>query len=547
MFPYSGAYGSGAADRVNKFWPVLGNHDWGAGLYPNCGGRAGPYLQFFPALNGSRYYTITYEHVQFFMLDSDCSEADGTSATSVQGSWLKAQLAASTATWKVVVMHHPPHSSGSHQSTVRMQWPFQSWCVRSSGSAQLALTVRDTPLARRAFRNEARPLITDDSVPAVHPTHKHVHDHNVFNVAHRRGADATLAGHDHNYERVLKDGGFPNFVNGLGGKNTRSFSTIVSGSAARFTGAGGAQLIEANATSIVFKFHAVTAGTPLIDCYAIHKASGATTYETCVPGAMSVLSNAQLTSATEGSQGTAFRYRNVTNSGAPPAGWTALAYDDGGWAAGPAPLGYGPDLAWATTLVANGDVGGSYLFRRTFCLTQAQYDHLQQHGSALYVASDNRASVWLNGASVLAEDSTANHDISYWNSMAVSLPSGGYVVGQNVIAAQVWNTAGSSDAGFDLDIRINTGLWSTAPDANCGAATTYSALNNASLAGDATTNPAALVFRHAADTTSSLAASDWTAAGYDDGGWASGRVPMGYGPDHAWETTLASNSATGGT
>lgn len=27
MYPYSGAYGSGAPSKVNHFWPVPGNHD----------------------------------------------------------------------------------------------------------------------------------------------------------------------------------------------------------------------------------------------------------------------------------------------------------------------------------------------------------------------------------------------------------------------------------------------------------------------------------------------------------------------------------------
>lgn len=83
---------------------------------------------------------------------------------------LQNQLAASTATWKVVMLHHSPFSSGAdHGSITRLQWPFQTW-----------------------------------------------------------GADVVLSAHDHLYERILKSG-FPYFVNGIGGASTYAFGTPVAG------------------------------------------------------------------------------------------------------------------------------------------------------------------------------------------------------------------------------------------------------------------------------------------------------------------------------
>ena len=109
--------------------------------------------------------------MEIFALSSDCNEADGTSSTSIQALWLQNMLTASTATWKVVMLHHAPFSSGGgHNSITRVQWPFKAW-----------------------------------------------------------GADIVLSGHDHHYERILKDGGFPYFVNGLGGKSLYGFGTINSG------------------------------------------------------------------------------------------------------------------------------------------------------------------------------------------------------------------------------------------------------------------------------------------------------------------------------
>lgn len=59
---------------------------------------------------------------------SDCNEPDGTTSTSVQAQWLQASLAASTAVWKFVLLHHSPYSSGStHGTNPRTQWPFEAW------------------------------------------------------------------------------------------------------------------------------------------------------------------------------------------------------------------------------------------------------------------------------------------------------------------------------------------------------------------------------------------------------------------------------------
>src|SRR5207249_2244460 len=98
VYPYKGNYGLGATN--NEFWPCLGNHDWHAT-------GALPYLNYFTLPGNERYYTFTRGPVQFFSLDSDSSEPDGRSSTSKQGLWLKSQLAASSALWKLVYTHYP--------------------------------------------------------------------------------------------------------------------------------------------------------------------------------------------------------------------------------------------------------------------------------------------------------------------------------------------------------------------------------------------------------------------------------------------------------
>lgn len=119
IYPYKGFFGAGAA--INRFFPVLGNHDWMAS-------RAAPYQGYFTLPGNGRYYDFAWGPVHFFALDSDDQEPDRTTFQSRQAQWLKSALAAAPEPWKVVYFHHPPYSSGSaHGSDVNMQWPFRVW------------------------------------------------------------------------------------------------------------------------------------------------------------------------------------------------------------------------------------------------------------------------------------------------------------------------------------------------------------------------------------------------------------------------------------
>lgn len=198
IFPYKGKYGAGA--DVRRFFPALGNHDWG-----NNGPK--PYYNYFSFYNEKGYYDFTQGSVHFFILDSDPKEPDGTSITSKQAKWLKSGLAASTAQFNIVVLHHAPYSSGDHGSNVYMQWPYKDW-----------------------------------------------------------GADAVLAGHDHIYERLIVNN-LPYFVNGIGGAELYGYGTILPESQVRFNQDFGAMRVEAGSTSI--KFQAYTRSGVLVDEYIL--------------------------------------------------------------------------------------------------------------------------------------------------------------------------------------------------------------------------------------------------------------------------------------
>lgn len=213
---YTGSYGAGSP--TNRFFPVLGNHDWatrtGSPALPT------PYLNYFTLPGNERYYTFTQGPIQFFALDSgdksgtitDGFDPDGYTSTSVQAQWLQAQLAASTAPWKIVYSHHYPYGSGHDGNDTYMQWPFKEW-----------------------------------------------------------GASAVLTGHAHIYER-LSVGGLPYFIDGLGGESIDTFSsTIQPGSQVRYNGDYGAMRIDATDTQIQFQF--VTRTGQVIDTYTLQTSS----------------------------------------------------------------------------------------------------------------------------------------------------------------------------------------------------------------------------------------------------------------------------------
>ena len=198
IYPYTGGYGTGAT--TNRFFPILGNHDWET---PN----AQPYLNYFTLPGNERYYNFTRGPVQFFMLDSDSREPDGITASSTQAQWLQNGLSASSTPWQIVVLHHAPYSSGEHQSNPTLQWNYAA-----------------------------------------------------------QGADAILSGHDHTYERILRNG-IPYFVNGLGGGPIYSFGTTVQGSQVRYNANYGAMLVQASEAQISFQF--IARNGTLIDSYVV--------------------------------------------------------------------------------------------------------------------------------------------------------------------------------------------------------------------------------------------------------------------------------------
>jgi predicted phosphodiesterase len=110
-----------------NFFPTAGNHDITdpVNYYLNDATYLTNFTDYFSWLPGNRrYYTITKGDIQFFFFNSDFGgiasycpgarlvyEPHGVDSNSIQGRWLKAQLALSNAKFKIVVMHNPPFLS----------------------------------------------------------------------------------------------------------------------------------------------------------------------------------------------------------------------------------------------------------------------------------------------------------------------------------------------------------------------------------------------------------------------------------------------------
>lgn len=203
---YKGAYGKGAT--TNKFYPTLGNHDWLA-LTECSRHNQLPYQDYFTLPGNGRYYDFVKGPVHFFALDSDMREPDGHEIGSHQYLWLVDKLRGSKAAFNLVYFHHAPYSSGSHGDTEYMQWNFASI-----------------------------------------------------------GADLIMSGHDHDYERIERDG-IVYFVNGAGGAGLYKMKTPTQDSVFFYSKHHGFLWVEADNHMMTIQF--INTNNEIIDEKVISK------------------------------------------------------------------------------------------------------------------------------------------------------------------------------------------------------------------------------------------------------------------------------------
>ncbi len=86
-------------------YPAMGNHERSRKLF----------LDNFPALNGSSYYSVVHDGIRFILLDS----TNDLSPSSPQYQWLQTALADSLP--GILILHHPVFSSGAHGDELNLQ------------------------------------------------------------------------------------------------------------------------------------------------------------------------------------------------------------------------------------------------------------------------------------------------------------------------------------------------------------------------------------------------------------------------------------------
>ncbi len=164
-------------------------------------------------------------------------------------------------------------------------------------------------------------------------------------------------------------------------------------------------------------------------------------------------------------RGAVWRYRNV--GAAPAAAWTTPGFDDSSWLQGPAILGR--EEGGEGTVLTSGT--GVRWFRRSFALPDAGL----VSDARLSLVADDGALVYLNGAEVVRDNlaagpvTPATLAATYrtgTDERAVrtfTVPPSALVDGVNVLAVQLHQASGSTDASFDAALTLTGATADTSP------------------------------------------------------------------------------------
>jgi len=197
--------------------PSVGNHEYLTSGGTDCDttGKGLGYFQYFGAAAGlasQGYYSYNIGTWHLIALNSNCSSAGGCSASSPQGTWLVADLAAHANMCTLAYWHIPLYSSGG----------------RANGNSQYFWQ-------------------------ALYAAH----------------ADVVLSSHDHTYERFAPQdpyahldtaNGIREFIVGTGGANHTSFVTVAANSEVRDSTSFGIMEMTLHAKSYDWNFVPDTAG-----------------------------------------------------------------------------------------------------------------------------------------------------------------------------------------------------------------------------------------------------------------------------------------------
>ena len=175
--------------QAGAFFPATGNHDYAEGR------GIALFDRYFDFLQGNRWYSVTFGDIEFFVLDSEQALHHPDSLNDQQN-WLQSATAESDATWKIVVVHHPPHSARS-RSQEEFRFPYAEW-----------------------------------------------------------GVCMVMSGHDHTLQHLPIDG-VHYVVNGIGGGSIHEFEEILENTRFRLSGEYGAVLLQVHGDALNVRFMTV--------------------------------------------------------------------------------------------------------------------------------------------------------------------------------------------------------------------------------------------------------------------------------------------------
>ncbi|NLV53919.1 MAG: serine/threonine protein phosphatase [Bacteroidales bacterium] len=140
-------------DSVGQAMPILtitGNHDYLKGIVGKLERRFSLIHSYFlDSMEGeNQVFTVNYKNVQLFCLDSNREFF----YLSTQREWLEKRLKASTAKWKIVVLHHPLYSIRGNMNNLIQRWMFDD-LIREYG-VDLVLQGHEHAYARMTWHDE---------------------------------------------------------------------------------------------------------------------------------------------------------------------------------------------------------------------------------------------------------------------------------------------------------------------------------------------------------------------------------------------------------
>ncbi|MBO7419145.1 MAG: metallophosphoesterase family protein [Bacteroidaceae bacterium] len=140
-------------DSIGQSLPILtvtGNHDYLKGLIYSLERRFSLIHSYFlnSMVGENQVYTMRMNDVQLFLLDSNREFF----YLFTQRQWLKKQLEASDAKWKIVVLHHPLYSIRSKNNNLIQRWMFDD-LIREYG-VDLVLQAHEHAYARMTNHDE---------------------------------------------------------------------------------------------------------------------------------------------------------------------------------------------------------------------------------------------------------------------------------------------------------------------------------------------------------------------------------------------------------